>query len=65
MDSGKYSLVSPVINRVGDKTMDNFKEISNQRVTSSLIIRDLTDDVIILSKTIKNIAPIKKEDTNE
>lgn len=65
MDSGKYSLVSSVINRVGDKTMDNFKEISNQRVTSSLIIRDLTDDVIILSKTIKNIAPTKKENTNE
>lgn len=65
MDSGKCCLVSSVINRIGDKTMDNFKEISNQRVTSSLIIRDLTDDVIILSKTIKNIAPTKKEDTNE
>lgn len=42
--------------------MDNFKEISNQAVVSFLVIRDLTDDKIILSKRIKNIRPAKEEE---
>lgn len=45
--------------------MDNFKEIAYQRISSSIVIRDLDSDKIILSKQIKNIIPVKKESIDE
>lgn len=45
--------------------MDNFKEISKQKVSSFLIIRDLTDDKIILSKAIKNVHPSMTKGEND
>lgn len=66
MGIGRYRNVSSrIINRIGDKTMDNFKEISKQKVSSFLIIRDLTDDKIILSKAIKNVHPSMTKGEND
>lgn len=44
--------------------MDNFKEISKQKVSSFLVIRDLTDDRVILSKPIRNVPPVKTKGEN-
>lgn len=37
--------------------MDDFKEISTSKVQTFLVIKDTTDDRIVLNKAIKNIIP--------